>query len=130
MSDQPIFNYDSPFPLLPLRGGSVEFEGRSLGRPGVADRVAMGLRLLPEGRGIFPDLSVEENIDVVAARNVEPGAMFDIPDVYKLFPVLDERRDTRSGSLPFQMGYKKLSHLSDRFSVLMSRRVQKQRRVM
>ena len=85
--------------LLPLRGGSVEFDGRSLGRMGVADRVAMGLRLLPEGRGIFPDLTVEENIDVVAARNVERGAMFDIPAVYKLFPVLDERRDTRSGSL-------------------------------
>jgi branched-chain amino acid transport system ATP-binding protein len=85
--------------LLPLRGGSVEFDGKSLGRTGVADRVAMGLRLLPEGRGIFPDLSVEENIDVVAASNVGPGAMFGIPDVYKLFPVLDERRETRSGSL-------------------------------
>jgi ABC-type branched-subunit amino acid transport system ATPase component len=85
--------------LLPLRGGSVEFDGRTLGRTSVADRVAMGLRLLPEGRGIFPDLSVEENIDVVAARNVAAGAMFDIPDVYKLFPILDERRDTRSGSL-------------------------------
>ena len=85
--------------LLPLRGGSVAFDGKPLGRMSVADRVAMGLRLLPEGRGIFPDLSVEENIDVVAARNVEPGATFDIPAVYKLFPVLDERRDTRSGSL-------------------------------
>ncbi len=37
----------------------------------MADRVALGLRLLPEGRGIFPDLSVTENIDVVAARNVD-----------------------------------------------------------
>ena len=34
----------------------------------------MGLRLLPEGRGIFPDLSVAENIDVVAARNVQRRA--------------------------------------------------------
>lgn len=85
--------------LLPLRGGSVEFAGRTLGRTSVADRVAMGLRLLPEGRGIFPDLSVAENIDVVAARNVEPGATFGIADVYKLFPVLAERRDTRAGSM-------------------------------
>ena len=85
--------------LLPLRAGTVAFDGKPLGRMSVADRVAMGLRLLPEGRGIFPDLSVAENIDVVAARNVEPGAAFDIPAVYKLFPVLDERRDTRSGSL-------------------------------
>jgi ABC-type branched-subunit amino acid transport system ATPase component len=85
--------------LLPLRGGSVEFDGKPLGRISVADRVAMGLRLLPEGRGIFPDLSVEENIDVVAARNVEAGAMFGIADVYKLFPVLDERRTARAGSM-------------------------------
>jgi branched-chain amino acid transport system ATP-binding protein len=54
---------------------------------------------LPEGRGIFPDLSVAENIDVVAARNVAAGAMFDIPDVYRLFPILGERRDIRAGSL-------------------------------
>ena len=85
--------------LLPLRGGEVPFDGKPLHRMGVADQVALGLRLLPEGRGIFPDLSVEENIDVVAARNVEPRAMFNIPDVYKLFPVLEERRTTRAGSL-------------------------------
>jgi ABC-type branched-subunit amino acid transport system ATPase component len=66
---------------------------------GVADRVALGLRLLPEGRGIFPDLSVAENVDVVAARNVTNGAIFDIPDIYRLFPILDERRTTRAGSL-------------------------------
>ena len=85
--------------LLPLRGGDVQFDGKSIARTGVADRVAAGLRLLPAGRGIFPDLTVEENIDVVAARNVGPSAMFGIDDVYKLFPVLAERRDTRSGSL-------------------------------
>jgi ABC-type branched-subunit amino acid transport system ATPase component len=79
--------------------GEVLFDGRSIGRLSVAERVALGLRLLPEGRGIFPDLSVAENIDVVAARNVSKGAMFDIPDVYKLFPVMQERRTTRAGSL-------------------------------
>jgi branched-chain amino acid transport system ATP-binding protein len=85
--------------LLPLRGGNVTFDGRRIERLGVAERVALGLRLLPEGRGIFPDLSVAENIDVVAARNVTPGAMFGIDAVYRLFPVLDERRTTRAGSL-------------------------------
>jgi branched-chain amino acid transport system ATP-binding protein len=57
------------------------------------------LRLLPEGRGIFPDLSVAENVDVVAARNITAGAIFDIPDIYRLFPILDERRTLRAGSL-------------------------------
>jgi len=85
--------------LLAARGGEVRFDGRVLGRMRVAERVALGLRLLPEGRGIFPDLSVAENIDVVAARNVGAGAMFAPADIYRLFPVLDERRTTRAGSM-------------------------------
>src|ERR1700750_3481204 len=85
--------------LLPPRAGEVTFDGRRIERLDVAQRVAMGLRLLPEGRGIFPDLSVAENIAVVAARNVSGDAMFDVKDVYKLFPVLDERRATRAGSM-------------------------------
>jgi branched-chain amino acid transport system ATP-binding protein len=85
--------------LLPLRAGSVTFDGQRVDRLRVAERVARGLRLLPEGRGIFPDLTVAENIDVVAARNVAADAMFDVAAVYALFPVLGERRTTRAGSL-------------------------------
>jgi ABC-type branched-subunit amino acid transport system ATPase component len=85
--------------LLQPKSGEVAFDDKPINRLGVADRVALGLRLLPEGRGIFPDLSVAENVDVVAARNVTTGAIFDIPDVYRLFPILDERRSTRAGSL-------------------------------
>jgi branched-chain amino acid transport system ATP-binding protein len=85
--------------LLPLRAGSVSFNGKALEKMDVADRVALGLRLLPEGRGNFPHRSVAENVDVVAARNVGADAVFDIADVYKLFPVLAERRDTRAGSM-------------------------------
>ncbi len=85
--------------LLRPSAGEVLFDGRRIDRLSVADRVALGLRLLPEGRGIFPDLSVAENIAVVAARNVTAGAMFDTPDAYKLFPALQERRTTRAGSM-------------------------------
>jgi len=85
--------------LLPPRAGSVTFDGQRIDRLGVAERIARGLRLLPEGRGIFPDLTVAENIDVVADRNVAAGAMFGIDAVYGLFPVLAERRTTRAGSL-------------------------------
>ncbi len=85
--------------MLRPSSGEVLFDGERIGRLSVADRVALGLRLLPEGRGIFPDLSVAENIAVVSARNVAKGAMFDTPDVYKLFPVLAERRTTRAGSM-------------------------------
>jgi len=85
--------------LLPPRAGEVLFDGQRVDRLDVAQRVAKGLRLLPEGRGIFPDLSVAENVDVVAARNVTHEPMFGIAEIYRLFPVLDERRGTRSGSL-------------------------------
>src|SRR6202453_2906309 len=85
--------------LLQPKAGEVAFDGQLINKLDVADRIALGLRLLPEGRGIFPDLSVAETIDVVAARNVAAGAMFDIPDVYRLFPVLDERQAIRAGSL-------------------------------
>jgi branched-chain amino acid transport system ATP-binding protein len=85
--------------LLPLRAGEVTFDGKRIDRLSVADRVALGLRLLPEGRGIFPDLTVLENIEVVAARNVLSEAMFKPADVFALFPVLEERRTTRAGSM-------------------------------
>jgi branched-chain amino acid transport system ATP-binding protein len=85
--------------LLPARAGSLTFDGARLDRMAVAERVALGLRLLPEGRGIFPDLTVTENIAVVAARNCGTHPMFRPADVYHLFPVLAERRAARSGSL-------------------------------
>jgi branched-chain amino acid transport system ATP-binding protein len=85
--------------LLPPRAGEVLFDGQRVERLSVSQRVALGLRLLPEGRGIFPDLNVAENIGVVAARNATAKAMFGIADVYRLFPVLEERRSTRAGSL-------------------------------
>ncbi|HEY6434371.1 MAG TPA: ABC transporter ATP-binding protein [Acetobacteraceae bacterium] len=85
--------------LLPARAGEVRFEDRPLGRMPVAERVALGLRLLPEGRGIFPDLSVAENIDVVAARTAATRVMFAPADAYRLFPALAERPSIRAGSL-------------------------------
>ena len=85
--------------LIAPRAGLVRFAGQSLARVPVAERVARGLRLLPEGRGIFPDLTVAENIDVVAARLAGRSAMFPPDALYRLLPVLDERRTTRAGSM-------------------------------
>ena len=86
--------------LLPMRAGSLRFTGRDIGALSVADRVALGLRLLPEGRGVFPDLSVGDNIEIVAARNCGSGdVLFRAPDVLRLFPALVERQATRAGSL-------------------------------
>jgi branched-chain amino acid transport system ATP-binding protein len=85
--------------LLPTRAGTITFGGQPIGRMSTAERVGKGLRLLPEGRGIFPDLTVADNIDVVAARNAVAGAMFVPESLYRLFPVLSERRATRAGSM-------------------------------
>ncbi len=86
--------------LLPARAGTSRLAGEVMDRLSVSERVARGLRLLPEGRGIFPDLSVAENVEVVAARAVEgPSAPFQAADVYRLFPALDGRRTARAGSL-------------------------------
>jgi ABC-type branched-subunit amino acid transport system ATPase component len=85
--------------LLPTRAGNVLFGGAAIDRQATAERVSAGLRLLPEGRGIFPDLSVAENIDVVAARNIRAQPMFTPASLYDLFPVLAERRATRAGSM-------------------------------
>lgn len=85
--------------LIAPRSGAVRFAGVPFARAQVAARVARGLRLLPEGRGIFPDLTVAENIDVVAARLVDRGAMFTPADVYRLLPVLAERRSARAGHM-------------------------------
>jgi branched-chain amino acid transport system ATP-binding protein len=85
--------------LLAPRNGTISFDGARIDRLGIAERVALGIRMLPEGRGIFPDLSVGDNVDVVAARNVGRDAMFREADVYDLFPVLAERRAARAGSM-------------------------------
>jgi branched-chain amino acid transport system ATP-binding protein len=77
----------------------VHFGGQQIQHWSIAARVAAGLRLLPEGRGIFPDLSVAENIEVVASRNCGARPTFAPADVYRLFAALHERRGTRAGSL-------------------------------
>jgi branched-chain amino acid transport system ATP-binding protein len=86
--------------LIEARGGKISFAGGPLGRMTVADRVARGLRLLPEGRGIFATLTVAENLEIVGARNAaESGPTFGIADVLRLFPALAERMGLRAGSL-------------------------------
>src|SRR5260370_4482224 len=77
--------------LLPACGGSIVLEGRSLlGLPPY--RIAQaGLRLVPEGRQIFPALSVEEHLIASAVpRSATPR--WTLERVYELFPLLAERR--------------------------------------
>ena len=62
--------------------------------------VALGLSQVPEGRHIFPDLTVRENLDMGAfLRRNREGIKADIEYIYSLFPILSERRNQPGGNL-------------------------------
>jgi branched-chain amino acid transport system ATP-binding protein len=78
--------------LVPLRSGSLAWQGKDVTRGTAADRVRAGMLMVPEGRGTFPGLSVQENLRVFA-RGGDPAAAL------AAFPVLGERLSQRAGSL-------------------------------
>jgi branched-chain amino acid transport system ATP-binding protein len=76
---------------LPAARGSVQFGGESVGGRPPHALVDLGIVLVPEGRRIFPSLSVRENLEVGAFRR--RSGPWTLERVYRLFPILDERRD-------------------------------------
>ena len=86
--------------MIPPRKGELIFEGQSLGGRPAHEIVAHGIAHVPEGRRIFPALSVGENLKMgaflPAARRTYAEAL---TRVYALFPVLAERHKQRAGSL-------------------------------
>ena len=81
--------------LLPRTAGSVRFDGAELAGMPAHRRVALGISLVPEGRRIFPSLSVEENL-LVGAQARRPGP-WSVAAVLELFPLLAGKR-RRGGS--------------------------------
>jgi urea transport system ATP-binding protein len=82
--------------LVAARTGSIEWSGKSIdGLPPHA-RVARGLGFVPQGREIFPRLTVEENLRVGAARRRNDAIP---PSIYELFPVLKSMKSRRGGDL-------------------------------
>jgi branched-chain amino acid transport system ATP-binding protein len=77
--------------LLPPRGGTVAFEGRTLTGAQPHRIAKAGIGLVPEGRQIFPTLTVEENLVATAADRHASGK-WTLARVYDLFPRLRERR--------------------------------------
>ena len=84
--------------LLPLRAGRIEFEGTDLARLPAERRAGLGIGYVPQGRQIFPLLSVEENLQIgLPARR---DRVRQIPEfIYELFPVLRDMRGRRGGDL-------------------------------
>lgn len=85
---------------LPLAGGSVRFEGRPLAGIPTERIVRQGLALVPEGRHIFPDLTVDENLRLgLVGRGSTDGIAEDLDWVRTLFPVVHEFRHRQAGLL-------------------------------
>ena len=86
--------------LAELFTGAVELDGRSLVGARTSDRVRQGLALCPEGRAVFPTLSVEENLLTGALAGDRWSQRSDALDsVYELLPRLGERRQQAAGTL-------------------------------
>jgi len=85
--------------LAPIAPGSIRFGGRDLaGIPAFA-RARAGLVMVPEGRGVFAQLSVAENLAMGAYARADAGVASDRARVFELFPRLAERRRQTAGTL-------------------------------
>jgi branched-chain amino acid transport system ATP-binding protein len=85
--------------LVATRRGSIEFEGRRIdGLPG-HDIVRLGLTMCPEGRQVFPDMSVLENLEMGAHIRRDKQQAADVEAMMDMFPVLRERTRQKAGTL-------------------------------
>ena len=86
--------------LLPLRGGSIEFAGERLDGLASSEVVARGIAHVPEGRQLFPTMTVRENLDL-GARSAEARRRRteSLGWVFELFPLLAEREGQVAGTL-------------------------------
>ncbi|CAO3403039.1 ABC transporter ATP-binding protein [Azospirillum palustre] len=78
--------------LIPRWGGAVSFDGQGIGRMPPHRVARLGVGLVPEGRQIFPTLTVEENLVATAATRGDGTARWTLEAVWELFPRLCERR--------------------------------------
>jgi branched-chain amino acid transport system ATP-binding protein len=86
--------------LLPLRRGRIEFEGQRLDRLTSAQIVARGLAHVPEGRQLFPTMTVRENLELGARTPAARASVRDsLAQVFDLFPRLQERAAQLAGTL-------------------------------
>ncbi|HBB16954.1 MAG TPA: branched-chain amino acid ABC transporter ATP-binding protein [Syntrophus sp. (in: bacteria)] len=86
--------------IVPPRSGEILFRGNPIGRLEPHAIVALGISQVPEGRRIFPLLSVTENLDMGAfLRKDKAGIAKDRDYVFSLFPILKERRHQQGGTL-------------------------------
>jgi urea transport system ATP-binding protein len=84
--------------VLPLRDGKIEFNGQDINKLATENRARAGIGFVPQGREIFPLLTVEENLKI--SLGARKDNLKNIPPhIYELFPVLKEMKHRRGGDL-------------------------------
>ncbi|HEX6213003.1 MAG TPA: ABC transporter ATP-binding protein [Methylomirabilota bacterium] len=85
---------------VPAAGGRVTYRGRDVGRLRPSERAALGIAHVPEGRRVFPSLTVMENLELGSYRRAaRAGRAQTLDTVLELFPILRQRRTQLAGSL-------------------------------
>ncbi len=86
--------------LLRPFAGEIKFEGAAMGKMPIHKRVEMGIGLVPEGRGLFPGMTVLENLELGAyTAKGRKSKEETLKQVYGLFPILEKRKKQAAGTL-------------------------------
>ena len=86
--------------ILKPMSGTIKFQGRDIGGLRPDEVVKTGICFVPQGRSVFPSLTVEENLEMGAfIRDDKAEVKKDIADIYNRFPILEERRKQNSATL-------------------------------
>jgi len=87
--------------LRPVTGGQILFDGQDISKVQAHLRTAMGISMAPEGRGIFPGMTVLENLEIgkYFRKDRKNEMAEDLKNVYHLFPRLKERANQAGGTL-------------------------------
>ena len=86
--------------ILPPAAGRIAFDGEDITRASARAILAKGIAHCPEGRHVFPYMSVQENLDMGCYLRRDPGGIAqDLRKVFERFPVLEERRRQMAGTL-------------------------------
>ena len=86
--------------LNPLDGGSITFDGRAVHGLPAHERVPLGLSLVPEGRRLFPKLTVRRNLELGAYTRTDTAEIAaDVDKMFDLFPILKERSTQLAGTM-------------------------------
>lgn len=82
-----------------ISGGSIRWQGRDVSKVAAHLRSRLGVAQVPEGRQVFGPLSVEDNLKLGAWARRDSEIAADMDNVYRMFPVLAEKREIAAGSL-------------------------------